>query len=130
MIQGLTMRSLFDFGMVERPAVELNAVRERRGQHLGDQEPPEGRQLRLLLAGAEEDAERFAEGVAAEVVGTGHLGRRSSHGGGAQRRDLHARSAQLSTEPVECQQRSALQLRIAPRVLEFAHAVAPGVVVV
>ena len=38
-------------GMVERPAMELNAVRERRRQHLRDQDAAEGGQLGLLLAG-------------------------------------------------------------------------------
>ena len=65
-------RSLYpplpDLGVLFGPALELNAVGQRAGQHFGDEEAPEGRQLGLLLAGAEVHLERFPVGVAAEVV--------------------------------------------------------------
>ena len=43
---------LLDFGVFSRPALELNAVGQCTGQHFGDQEPSEGREFRLVLAGA------------------------------------------------------------------------------
>jgi hypothetical protein len=70
---------LAHLGVVERPAVQLDAVGQRPGQHLGDQEAAEGSELGLVPAGGEVHLERFTVGVGAQIVGAGQLDGRLDH---------------------------------------------------
>ncbi len=72
--------------MLSHPAPDRQPVGEGTLQHLADEQSPEGRELRLLVAGADEDVQRLTVAFAAKVIAAGGLDSRLDHRLRGQRR--------------------------------------------